>query len=250
MPVVPLRREPNDRSEIMTQILFGETVRIFETTQKWLSVETDMDHYPGWVDRQQITLVDQAEHSRVLNSAGHLTLAPLTTAHCGGLALLLPAGSRIPAPEKGMFGLAGETFTLHGETRAIVPGTPQGVSEYALNFLNAPYLWGGRTHLGIDCSGLTQAAFRMNGCDLPRDASQQAGAGMNVNLLSEAAEGDLAFFDDEQGKIVHVGLILAQGHIIHASGKVRIDVLDHQGIFRSGERRYTHRLRLIKRVMQ
>lgn len=129
--------------------------------------------------------------------------------------------------------------TLHGEH----------IRRFALKFLHAPYQWGGRSPFGIDCSGFTQVVFKLYGTTLPRDAYQQAELGKTLNFIHEAREGDLAFFDDEDGKITHVGIVIPDGKIIHASGKVRIDTLDHHGIYNHEEKKYTHTLRILKRVI-
>ena len=118
----------------------------------------------------------------------------------------------------------------------------------ALRFLNSPYLWGGRTPLGIDCSGFTQMVYRLQGIDLPRDAYQQSEVGTTLSFIEESEAGDLAFFDDQEGKITHVGIMLEDNHIIHASGKVRIDRIDQQGIFNKETGKHTHKLRLIKSI--
>ena len=120
----------------------------------------------------------------------------------------------------------------------------------AFYFLNSPYLWGGRTPFGIDCSGFVQIAARLSGISLPRDTQEQAEEGEIINLISEAKPGDLAFFDNIDGRIIHVGIILENGQIIHASGKVRIDTIDHQGIFNEESKKYSHQLRVIKRIIQ
>jgi len=116
-------------------------------------------------------------------------------------------------------------------------------------YLNAPYLWGGRSPFGIDCSGFTQVIYKLNGFKLPRDASQQATIGETLSFIEESESGDLAFFDNEEGNIIHVGIMLENNNIIHASGKVRIDKIDHQGIFNSETNTYSHRLRLIKKIL-
>ena len=131
----------------------------------------------------------------------------------------------------------------------------QGFSEKkhlinnALIFLNAPYLWGGRTPFGIDCSGFTQIVYRLQGINIPRDAHQQAEVGNTLSFIEESQEGDLAFFDDSEGEITHVGIIMNNNNIIHASGKVRIDKLDQQGIFNIEKKIHTHKLRIIKSIV-
>jgi len=119
----------------------------------------------------------------------------------------------------------------------------------ALIFLNAPYLWGGRTPFGIDCSGFTQIIYRLQGIKIPRDAYQQADLGTPLNFIEESEEGDLAFFNNNEGKIVHVGLIMKNNQIIHASGKVRIDKIDQKGIFNIEKNKHTHKLRIIKKLI-
>ncbi|NTW32657.1 MAG: C40 family peptidase, partial [Bacteroidetes bacterium] len=123
------------------------------------------------------------------------------------------------------------------------------IVENAYMYLDAPYLWGGRSPFGIDCSGFVQMVYKLIGIRLPRDASQQASQGTTINFLSEAVPGDIAFFDNEDGIIVHTGIIINNGQIIHASGRVRIDNLDHEGIFQVKTKKYTHKLRLIKRII-
>ena len=116
-------------------------------------------------------------------------------------------------------------------------------------YLNSPYLWGGRSPFGIDCSGFTQMVFKLNGIKLPRDAYEQAEIGKTLNFIEETQKGDLAFFDNEEGKIIHTGIIIDKNKIIHSSGKVRIDNLDHYGIFNAETGKYSHNLRLIKKVV-
>jgi cell wall-associated NlpC family hydrolase len=127
--------------------------------------------------------------------------------------------------------------------------TTKGIAENAYMYLHSPYLWGGRTPFGIDCSGFTQMVYKLAGIKLKRDAWQQAEQGSLIHLVDEARQGDLAFFDNDEGRIIHVGIVLPNNKIIHASGKVRLDSLDHHGIFNQETKKYTHNLRLIKRFV-
>jgi cell wall-associated NlpC family hydrolase len=159
------------------------------------------------------------------------------------------AGSNIPNTLDKFFYLRDTKYKLEGETkRPAKDKFRSGVIDVAKFYLNAPYLWGGKSVFGIDCSGLSQMVFRQFGIKLRRDAYQQAEQGELVGFLQEAKAGDLAFFDNNEGRINHVGIMMDNERIIHASGKVRIDAIDNQGIFNRELNRYTHKLRIIKRV--
>ena len=117
-----------------------------------------------------------------------------------------------------------------------------------MRYLNAPYLWGGRSPFGIDCSGFTQLVFKFAGIKLQRDAYQQGGQGSIINFIEEVQPGDLAFFSNDEGAIIHVGIMLKDNRIIHSSGKVRIDKIDHFGIYNAETKKHSHLLKLIKRM--
>jgi hypothetical protein len=232
--IAPLRKEPSDRSEMVSQALMGEELSMLDRQEKWTMVRMFSDGYEGWIDNKQFGESDDAEGYQELSS-------PIS--HCTGAdgsSIWLPAAARVPAHWK------------VEPTQSIAHAGAAGVALCANQFLNAPYLWGGRTILGIDCSGFTQLVFRLNGISIPRDAYQQAEMGTTISFIEETQVGDLAFFDNAEGRIVHVGIVLrnSEGHVdvIHASGKVRVDALDHQGIFNRETGSYTHKLRIIKRM--
>jgi cell wall-associated NlpC family hydrolase len=170
-----------------------------------------------------------------------------------GNKLIVP-GSNLPYFQKLYkdFKIGEFDYSLNGAYSEMNPNKPmrESIIDYALKFFNAPYLWGGRTPYGIDCSGLTQIVYKLNGIKLPRDASQQVLTGDTLSFVEEALPGDLAFFGDEEGLITHVGIIWKHHKIIHASGRVRIDNVDHQGIYNEELKRYTHSLRTIKRIIK
>jgi gamma-D-glutamyl-L-lysine dipeptidyl-peptidase len=238
--VAPVRAENSDRSEIVTQLLFGEVVTILEGSEQWRKIRTLADGYEGWVDGKQLRSLTKKEVSRWLDgrTVEHSLVRRLRSS---AGELHITRGAFVPADAEGEFYIGNDRYEF--------PDTPEPEPDslvgLAVSYLNVPYLWGGKTPFGIDCSGFTQTVFRIFSVNLPRDASQQAEHGMEVDL-PDALPGDLAFFINDSGRIHHVGIALGDGKIIHASGFVRIDELTPEGIFRDGER--THRLHCLRRM--
>lgn len=249
--VSPLRADQSDRAEITSQLLFGDHVEILEKTDKWWLIRNAYDGYEGWLDYKQLGELNAEQFAKCNDS--HF-MVPAQVANeiiaADGSKYYLAAGSNLPLYENGYCYLGDERFEL-----AFTPSRPDSVISTdkivstALFFQNAPYLWGGRTLFGIDCSGFSQIVFKLNGIKILRDASQQAEQGTAVDFLPEVKRGDLAFFDNNQGRITHVGIMLSATEIIHASGKVRIDPMDNQGIYNAELGRYTHQLRIVKRFV-
>jgi len=225
LAVVPVRKEPNDRSEQITQLLFGEQVTLLDKQVKWSLIRGE-DGYEGWIDNKQY-------QEGKINTIGFVTSRELEV-NFEGKKLFLPHGSKLPG-----------NFENNSTS---LPWQATDLLATAQLYLNTPYLWGGKSIYGIDCSGLTQQIYKVHGMLLPRDAWQQAELGTTIHLPAEAQCGDLAFFDNAEGKIIHVGMLLSPNEIIHASGQVRIDAFDHQGIFNLDNKQYSHNLRIIKRI--
>ncbi len=248
--LVPVRKENSDRSEMVTQLLYGEQVEVLSVKHPWTKIRTVFDDYEGWIDSKQCRTLSLDDFKKLQTTASLLSLELVQVAACGAQRQSLVLGSVLPYYVAGNFKMAVDNWTIDGKVRNCSKEYAKKVIvENAMMYVNAPYLWGGRSPFGIDCSGLTQMAYKLAGVKLWRDARQQAAQGITLNLLQEAAPGDLAFFDNQDGNITHTGIILADGHIIHASGKVRIDKLDHQGIFNIDTQKYSHNLRIIKRVV-
>lgn len=239
LPMIPLRSEASHKSEQSTQLLFGEELEIIAEEREWVKVKAHFDQYEGWVELQSLTEIkESADKSLVLS-------APVTAVLVKESNLYLPAGSKIPVPDSdGNFYLNNIHYRLLGNIEL----AKKTAMEYALDFLGAPYLWGGRTIMGIDCSGLSQLVFKLAGIPILRDASQQAEMGQAVIKLEEARPNDLLFFVNGKGQITHVGIYMGEGSILHASGSVRIDKIDHRGIYREETKNYTHRLKSIRRI--
>lgn len=239
--IAPLRKEPTDRSEMVSQALFGESMMVLDELEKWYLVRMSHDNYEGWVDKKQVAIL--MSNVQELNEIKHLS-SLYSLVRRSEKVFVLPAGA-----------ILGQMVDSEIEIIQAYPNQEsqkRGISDYALMFRETPYLWGGRTFMGIDCSGFTQIVFRLAGINLQRDAYQQAEQGDLVSFVDEATTGDLAFFENKEGRIMHVGMIIKEKNsetkIIHASGKVRIDNIDHIGIFNAETNSYTHSLRLIKRI--
>lgn len=249
--MVPVREKPSDRSQMINQLLLGDIVDIKDRYKNWIFIETLHDGYSGWMDGKQISLLsdsffEQMENETPVFMAGRYAEIKGE----GGNNLPLIMGSRLPVFNHDIFHLEKAVYKFP-KNIPVLQGkqTPKVLIETAKKYLGSPYLWGGRSFFGNDCSGFTQIVYRMCGYKLLRDASQQAKQGSLVSFINQALPSDLAFFENEEGNIVHVGIMLNANEIIHSSGQVRIDTIDHEGIFNKKLKRYTHKLRVIRRVI-
>ncbi|MCC7332885.1 MAG: C40 family peptidase [Flavobacteriales bacterium] len=253
LSVVPCRLEPSDRSEMVTQLLFGETVKIFEEKKgDWRRIKTAFDDYDAWIDSKQITEISLDEFEKLNQSSSVMSTELIHVIQNLSTNDIVPIviGSNLPNLTKAQFSFNKQLFSFDGDFyKSSKNFDKKMLVENAYIYLNTPYLWGGRSPFGIDCSGFTQVTYKLIGYKLPRDASQQALVGQTLSFVEEASPGDLAFFDNDEGNIIHVGMVLENNRIIHASGKVRIDKLDHQGIFNTTTQKYSHRLRILKKII-
>ena len=239
LTAIAMRKEDRHGSEMVSQLLYNETYTVLDKSQDWLLVQTKNNPseeaetylYQGWIQAKQFCEISEERFNELSTRRPHLINKPAIT-HEGRI---LSLGTPLYEPHSDALEMPRE---FH----------PELLLENTKKLLNAPYLWGGRTVMGIDCSGLIQVCARMAGLILPRDASQQVKCGELVYFLQETLPGDLAFFGDEDGHITHVGIIMGNEQIIHCSGQVRIDYLDQTGIFNKEKNEHTHRLQVIKRL--
>lgn len=241
LPIIPGRKDPADQSEMVTQILFGERIEILDTKDGWCLIKNLEDDYTCWVDQKQLTFVsdDEFEHwnnyNKIFNSINLLNV--LTNKG----ALHLSYGALIPDVES--ITIASQTY--HFNVREFHNTWP----NFVLSWLNTPYLWGGKSLFGVDCSGFVQVCFAQLGIFLPRDAYQQAEKGETINTPANWKQGDIAFFS-KKNKITHVGILWGQNKIIHASGHVRMDNFSEIGIIHSDTLETTHSLYCVKRIYE
>ena len=247
LAIIPLRIEPNDRSEIVSQVLFGEHFEVIEKQKQWTKIKLQYDEYEGWIDTKQFQLISKDEYKTL--SAKEIVLNGDLIDYITGdnnFMMPIPLGASLNFLDDSNINTSHYDFE-GAKISGIKPKSE--LIKTAFMYLNAPYLWGGKTPFGIDCSGFTQMVYKLNGYQLLRDASQQASQGVPLSFIEESEPGDLAFFDNEEGKIIHVGIIMENNYIIHASGKVRIDRLDHLGIYNAETNRHSHKLRVIKKII-
>ena len=242
LSIVPLRLEPDDKSEQISQLLYGDFFKVLEQRKSWSRIRLAFDKYEGWIDNKQYKEISHDDY-------GKLKIEPLKLSsdlvefieNENGQLFTIPLGSSLNGLQ-----------LLHHKHDGNSVNTIQpkaNIVKTAFTYLNTPYLWGGMTPFGIDCSGFAQMVYKLNGYKLMRDASQQATQGTPLSFIEESEPGDLAFFDNEEGQIVHVGIILEENYIIHAHGKVRIDRLDHSGIYNMDKNQHSHKLRVIKKII-
>lgn len=243
LSVSALRESPSDTAEQVTQVLYGELFKVVEVRKKWSRIRLYLDKYDGWLDNKQYQFIEEEDYKRLILEKPKLVSDLVDFVQLPNKQLLpITMGSSLNS-----IMLLGHTF----EGNAISKRLPKAnLIETALNYLNTPYQWGGKTPFGIDCSGFTQMVYLLNGHILKRDASLQANQGDALSFIEESTPGDLAFFDDNEGNINHVGIIMKDHYIIHAHGHVRIDQLDQSGIFNVEKKAHTHKLRVIKRVVK
>mgnify|MGYP005996037047 CR=1 FL=1 len=249
LSIVPVRIEPLHSSEMISQVLFGETFEIIEKNKEWSKVQLTFDNYEGYIDNKQYIEITKETFSDLSTEKQYYSAEIIDfITNSKNELTTIPLGANLPFFENGRLKINTQEFLFDG---SIISEKKQKneVLKVAFNYLNTPFLWGGRTPFGIDCSGFTQMVYKLCGYQLFRDSKDQAKQGEVLSFIEESEPGDLAFFDNEEGEIIHVGIILDNYNIIHAHGKVRIDTLDHSGIFNSDLQKHTHRLRVLKKII-
>lgn len=250
--IIPIRLAPFHQSEMVNQMLFGELCKITNKEGEWIQINLIHDNYEGWINENQLLQISEDEFKRLntIDPFHSLELVQLIKNKTNNQLFPLLLGSSLYSERTNEFQFNEIEYIYDGhQSEPLKSVDRKQLLENAYLYLHAPYLWGGRSPFGIDCSGLAQMTYKLSGVNIFRDASQQATQGETINFLSEAKKGDLAFFDNEEGEITHVGILISGNSIIHSTAKVRIDQIDHQGIYNWEKGNYTHNLRIIKSLI-
>ena len=243
LSIVPVRLNPNDSSELVSQLLYGDLLKVKEERKHWAKIQVAFDKLEGWVNKKQFQLISEVDFNQ-LKTEEKKELSTDFVSHIvtkDNILQPITLGARVDISN-----FLGHSF--EGNYQNPIKNKSKLI-DTALIYMNAPYLWGGKTPFGVDCSGFTQMVYKVNGFMLFRNTEKQATQGEALSFIEESEPGDLAFFDDNEGVINHVGIILKDNYIIHADGHVRIDRIDHTGIFNNKEKIYSHKLRVIKKVI-
>ncbi len=247
-----VRKEPDLRGEVVTQLLFGDHYEVLDVTkdQKWLSIRINSDDSNGWIDKLQHHTISQEYHQQIGLANFKITTDIASTILYKKSQLTIVMGSIVPISGSELFKME-EQFAFNGETKSLGQRRDyEYVKTIANKYLNSPHLPGGRSPFGIDASGFTQMTYRLAGYQLPREVVQQMSVGKEIGSLEEALPGDLVFFKGKDGKPNHVGIVLEEQRIIHCYGRVRIDYIMEEGILAAETRIYTHTFSGLRRVLQ
>jgi hypothetical protein len=250
--IVPVRKEPSDAAEMVTQLLFGDHYSVMDYTsnRKWVKISIYYDDYEGWIDANQHKQISREYFDEINANEFRICTDLISTILYKKKPLQIVLGSVLPIAHTELFDIE-EQFAFNGESKSLGQRREyEFLRSVAFKYLNAPYLWGGKSPFGIDCSGFSQMVFKITGYKLRRDTGQQVNQGDDIGKLEDALPGDLVFFQNEKQLISHVGILLEDQKIIHASGYVRVDLLDERGIFNESKNTCTHRMAKIKRILR
>lgn len=243
LSIVPLRASASHESEMTSQLLYGEHFKVIEDRAQWSRIRNSFDDFEAWIDKKQYRKIEEAEYYSLEENDLQLSSDLIEY-------IIDENGLLMPVALGSVLNFSSQLrHKYEGEIAKYSIPEKEKLIDTAILYLNSPHLSGGKSPFGIDCSGFTQTVYKLNGFKIKRNAAEQARQGEPLSFIEESEPGDLVFFDDNDGIINHVGLMMKDNYIIHVDGKVRIDRLDHSGIFNSELKKHTHKLRVIKKII-
>jgi cell wall-associated NlpC family hydrolase len=251
LAIVTVRKDADQKSEPVTQLLFGDHYEVTELSkdQKWVHITINADDTTGWIDKLQHHSISQEYFQQIGLANFKITTDVASTILYKKTQLTIVMGSIVPISGSELFKME-EQFAFNGEAKSLGQRRDyEYLRSITGKYINAPHLPGGKSPFGIDAPGFTQMAFRLTGFQLPRDAAQQANAGKPVGDFADTQPGDLALFKGRDGKVNHAGIILDEQKIIHCWGRVRIDYLMEDGLLNAETKIYTHSLAGLRRIL-
>ena len=237
LSLVPVRKKNNAKSEMISQLFFGELIEITSRKNNWSLVVSNIDKYTGWIRTSHFLAISKSDYIKLNNKKKKFSDTEISISNKKIKKYTIPSGSLISNCN-----YLGFSYDFNNEKF-------NNIEEISMTFLNSPYLWGGKTKFGTDCSGFVQTVYKIYGKILPRDAYEQALEGVEVTSVKNSKTGDLAFFGKKINEITHVGIIISTNKIIHSSGMVRIDKINDDGIFHPDSKETSHDLKLIRRII-
>jgi len=252
LSVVPVRAMPLHKSEMVTQLLFGDHYEVIDKSEngQWLKIRIHFDEYEGWIRENQHHKISDEYYEQINFSDYKICTDYNASIYFNKDYIHIFIGSILPIATNELFRME-ERLAFNGSSKSLNQKRDfEFVREVSAKFLNAPYLWGGKTPYGIDCSGFVQQVYKIAGYKLKRDTGEQVFQGLKVSSINDSRPGDLAFFSENSERISHVGILARDNKIIHASGKVRFDKIDEKGIFNVDLKKCTHKLETIRRILR
>jgi len=241
LSVIPVYFTPSELNGITTQLLFGDYFKITSQKGDWVKIKISYDNCIGWIKRSQTTFINKEIYTQLQSTTRRYSLDIVSHIEIEQYANTVILGSLLPTIKE-------LPFEYHG-TSVSGKRNKLYLLKTAALYLNTPEHFGGKTPFGIDAGAFVQMVYKINGYSLLRTPLLQSAQGTALSFVEESEPGDLAFFDNDQGIITHVGIIMKENYIIHVAGKVRVDRLDHTGIFNNEINNYTHTLRVIKKII-
>ncbi|MGM1429485.1 C40 family peptidase [Sphingobacterium lactis] len=243
---ISVYQEPTIAAVRVYELLFGEGLLVLERAKEWVYIRVLETDIQGWVMEGQFEEVDAVPtYDFIVDDVGGFALGDEQAT------IALFHGS--PMPENGVLTTKVNTYNFLNDPLKVnfgfeVERDRESLENFTATYLNKTVSHKGRTEHGLDSIGLCGLFYRHFGFELPKDLESMLTLGKAIDFISEIQDGDLAFFENEEGIVDHVGLVVSEDEVLHVREKVRIDHLDNEGLFNKDLNQVTHKLRIVKRI--